>query len=208
MRRFLSICIACLMTVALSAQQTRKLTLKVSPKPICDFSVYVDNPETNQRVLQFDDRSLRYVGQSLDIPVGYKVRISTRDVDYFLYYNTWTLKEVVGNVAFTSTPNRDNAEFVMPADDLTLTYVFEFNPQNPQNPNTNGWYPETGQVVIDSPTDNGLGSDMAKVCNFPDNDWYDQVHGITVIGALSRASYIGTWGIKGSSDISSDTAVV
>ena len=199
MRRFLTILALCLTTVTLCAQQTKKLTLRVSPKPICDFSIYVDNPETNQRVLQFDDSSVRYVGQPLDIPVGYKVRIVTRDMDYFLYYNNWTLKEVVGNVVFTGYDSWSSSwqqEFVMPADDLTLTYVFEFNPQNPQNPSTNGWYSETGQVVIDNPSTNGLGNDMANVCNFPDNDWYDQVHGITVIGALSRASYLGTWGIK------------
>ena len=128
MRRFLSICMACLFAMALSAQQTRKLTIKVSPKPICDFKIYVDNPETKERVLQFNDNSVGYVNQPLDIPVGYKVKVETRDMDYFLYYENWTLKEVVGNVVFTSTSGWSNSwqhEFVMPADDLTLTYVFE-----------------------------------------------------------------------------------
>lgn len=188
MRRLLTICALCLATVALCAQQTSKLTLQVSPRPICDFTIYVDNPETGKRVLQFNESSVRYAGTPLDIPVGYKVTVNTRDMDYFLYYGNWQLKEVVGNVVFPD----NNSWFIMPANDLTLTWVFEFNPQNPQNPSTNGWYPETGQVVIDVPTD-GLGNDMAKVCNFPDNDWYDLVHGITVIGALPRASYLSTY---------------
>jgi len=187
---------ACLFAMALSAQQTRKLTIKVSPKPICDFKIYVDNPETKERVLQFNDNSVRYVNQPLDIPVGYKVKVETRDMDYFLYYENWTLKEVVGNVVFTSTSGWSNSwqhEFVMPADDLTLTYVFEFNPQNPQNPSTNGWYPETGQVVIDDPSTGGnLGEAMAKICNFPEDDWYDQVHGITLIGSVLY-SYLGLY---------------
>jgi len=156
MKRFISICILCLVALALFAQQTKKLTVKVSPKPICDFYVEAVNPENSEDKVNYGNSDVRIVDQPLDIPIGWKVHLSARDMDYFLWYGLWRFTDVRATQGYTTFTDTDgigqssaSTDFTMPSEDLTVTFFFEFNPDSPQNPSTNGWYPDDGLLVMD-----------------------------------------------------------
>lgn len=54
--------------------------------------------------------------------------------------------EYLGQVVST---NR-NYDFTMPDVNAELVAVFEYNPASPQDPGTNSWNPETGELIIDA----------------------------------------------------------
>ena len=77
--------------------------------------------------------------------------------------------------------------FQMPAENIHLTAVYDYNPSNPENPGKNYWNAETGEVIVDDFTPGNL---YNAVYQATDGN-YDQVQMITVAGPISQYD----WGI-------------
>lgn len=82
-----------------------------------------------------------------------------------------------------------NYRFTMPAEHITLTAVYEFNPSNPSNPNKNYWNEETGEVIVDDFTAGNLSSAVNTTIGGSSNR--DKVQMITVAGPVSQYD----WGV-------------
>ena len=95
-------------------------------------------------------------------------------------FREWRLKgEVV------STDSRFS--LTMPNEDVKLVAVYEYNPENPGNPNTNAWNPETGEVIMDDFQPGNLSGRLSsKVGGQREN-----VTMITVMGPVNESD----WGV-------------
>ena len=140
MRRLLSFSMACLLCVALFAQQEYTLTLKTSPQAIAAFYTCWN-----------DDSYHGIKGNEVKVPAGVEVTV-TLQVDYGLFgpwkVTEWRALQGSTNLVVTTNSN-EQVKFIMPATDLSLATVMEYNPDNPDNPQPNAWYPDDGLLVID-----------------------------------------------------------
>ena len=75
----------------------------------------------------------------------------------------------------------------MPAENIELVAVYEFNPSSPGNPNRNYWNEQTGEVIIDDFNAGNLNSAVYEKTNGN----YDAVQMITVAGPVSQYD----WGV-------------
>lgn len=144
MKRLLSTLILLLMlqTSALFAQQTYTLTLRTSPQAIAGFGTsYRDNTGWPHFLK----------GNVQKLPAGYDITVELSNSYYLL--GPWKVKEwrtLEGSVNFRESYDSNRADFTMPAENVTLVAVMEYNPDNPENPMPNGWYPDEGLLVIDN----------------------------------------------------------
>lgn len=77
--------------------------------------------------------------------------------------------------------------FVMPAQNIKLVAVYDYNPSNPENPGKNYWNEETGEVIVDDFTPGNLNDAIY----YATNGNYDAVQMITVGGPISQYD----WGV-------------
>ena len=80
--------------------------------------------------------------------------------------------------------------FKMPAEHLNLVAVFDYEPENPGNPNANYFDPESGEVIIDDFTPGNIYSAIDQVIGGYNN--CDKVTMITVAGPISQYD----WGVS------------
>jgi len=141
MRRLLSICILCLLSLALCAQQKYKLTLKTQPLGVAGFYTIAPSIAFGER-----ERTSYY------IPAGEYVSVSIEDT--YSMFDYWKLKEwkvIEGNIELPPDEHyASRVSFRMPAENVTLMPVLEYDPENPVNPMPNGWYPDEGLLVMDN----------------------------------------------------------
>lgn len=161
MKRIISLCIACLATAALSAQQKYKLTLKSDPDGIIEYYSVV-NGETNYHFTDDDGAYIYYTAETIDIPAGAKVRLRPqsnsfrRDArSYYRFTEEFTQQQDAPvSIAMTYDRNGDfdRADFIMPAHDVTLVEHFLYAPGNISypNPQPNFWDAATGTLIIDN----------------------------------------------------------
>ena len=79
-----------------------------------------------------------------------------------------------------------NFTYTMPAHDVQLTAEYEYNPANPQNPATNYWNKELGEVIIDDFTTGRL---QAAVTTAISGSSHDDVTMITVAGVMNSNDF-------------------
>lgn len=72
-------------------------------------------------------------------------------------------------------------DFVMPAYNVQIVGLFEYNPASPENPNKNYWNKETGEVIVDDFTPNSL---YSAISNAIGGSSRDDVSMITVAGMI------------------------
>ncbi len=134
MKRLLSIISLCMLCAVLFAQQTYTLTVNTLPQGLGLVNVHIDGhgqPRTGTYSVPAGSSLYVYLQ---DMPSGWKVA-------------NWRTTQ--GTASLSPHPNSPTVELTMPAENLTLTAVMEFNPDNPDNPMPNGWYPAEGKLVID-----------------------------------------------------------
>ncbi len=76
--------------------------------------------------------------------------------------------------------------YTMPAKDVTITGVFEYNPSNPSNPGKNSWNEATGEVLIDDFTAGSLYSAITSAIG-GSSSYRQKVTQITVSGKMSSS---------------------
>ena len=141
MKRLLSIFALCLLSAAaLFAQQTYTLTVRTMPQAMADIIVHyvTDNDRTDSSQ------------PSMKIPFGSHVEANV--IDNSIKASSWKVTEwrvTKGNVSVNIDKNL-RVSFTMPAEDVSLVAIMEFCPDNPDNPQTNAWYPDEGKLVIDN----------------------------------------------------------
>lgn len=74
-----------------------------------------------------------------------------------------------------------NMDFVMPAHNVQIVGLFEYNPASPENPNKNYWNKETGEVIVDDFTPNSL---YSAISNAIGGSSRDDVSMIIVAGKM------------------------
>ena len=79
--------------------------------------------------------------------------------------------------------------FQMPAEHVKLVAVYDYNPSNPSNPNSNYWNPQTGEVIVDDFTPGNLSNAIYNAIGGSSNR--DKVQMITVSGPVSQYD----WGV-------------
>ena len=79
--------------------------------------------------------------------------------------------------------------FQMPAEHVKLVAVYDYNPSNPSNPNSNYWNPQTGEVIVDDFTPGNLSNAIYNAIGGNSNR--DKVQMITVSGPVSQYD----WGV-------------
>ena len=183
MKRLLSTIIACLLlqTAALFAQQTYKLTLRTTPQAIAGFYIYTPA----------DWRSVK--GSVHQIHAGDRVTVRLDDIYRLL--GPWKLTEwraVEGSANLDVDYKYGDVVFDMPAEDLTLVAVMEYNPDNPDNPMPNGWYPDEGKLIIDN-TINAGGKNPIRAL-LGDQEDYPMVKTVILGGYVDdEENYLDYW---------------
>ncbi len=169
----------CLLSVAaLMAQQKYTLTLRTAPQAMANFTVYASG--TFGFGYQY--------GSTLEIVPGDNVSIYLRDEPTGWKVTEWRATE--GHA--TVVPNRDDGDlsqvsFTMPEQNLTLVAIMEYNPDNPDNPMPNAWYPDEGLLVLDY-LNNSYGSSLLRDF-IPDEDDYRLVNTIVMGGRSQWISF-------------------
>ena len=82
-----------------------------------------------------------------------------------------------------------NYQFQMPASNLHLVAIYDFDPANPENPNKNYWNAETGEVIIDDFTPGDLSNAVYTTIRGSSN--YNKVQMMTIAGPVSQYD----WGV-------------
>lgn len=157
MKRVLSTCIVCLLAVALHAQQRYTLTLKTLPQGLATFNVNASES------LPFGGEK----GSVQQIIGGDRVFITIHDMPNGWKVTEWRATEGYANVGLDANGNTNS--FVMPSENLTLTAVMSYNPDNPDNPMPNGWYPDEGKLVIDYTMNSGYNDYVATLISDPED---------------------------------------
>lgn len=120
--------------------------------------------------------SFNFVNERMSVGSNNSLR-AYANTDFVFKY--WQLGDSV-----LSTSSSIN--FVMPAHDVQLTGVFEYNPANPWNPNRNYWNKQTGEVIVDNFTPgNLLGAIFTVIGGSSSND----VQMITVSGKINSNDF-------------------
>lgn len=137
MKRLLSTLLLCLVasTTALFAQQRHTLTLRTSPQGLSDYTI-----------MARDSYGFTYKsGHVFQIVTGDRVSVSLNHLVTGWKVREWRVTE--GHVELDASGN--SVYLNMPDEDVTLTLLLDYNPDNPDNPMPNGWYPDDGKLVID-----------------------------------------------------------
>ena len=139
MKRLLSTLFLCLVTstMALFAQQRHTLTVKTSPQGMSEYTIMA------QGSYGFTFKS----GNTYQIVTGDRVQLYLHRLVTGWKVIEWRATE--GHVELDMSDNKEQVYFNMPAEDLTLTAILEYNPDNPDNPMPNAWYPDDGKLVMD-----------------------------------------------------------
>ena len=166
MKKLFSICLMCLMALAAQAQDTptRRLQVKTLPDSVfvfwVSYSVRTMSPDGYYISQTYGWRS-DTIAIDLQIPVGTEVSINVNNtaVNYAYHGSTmgdyqlvdWKENgEVTESVRLGSNSSTSYFKYVMPDYDVELVGTFEYNPAPPKDqPGQNGWYPETGTLVLD-----------------------------------------------------------
>lgn len=184
MKRLLSTLFLCLVaaTTTLYAQQQYTLTLKTTPQGMAGFTVYTRSA---------DDYHSNYRGQvsTLEVKAGDDVNVYVRDIPTGWKIKEWRPTEGFAEIDIRDTYNegrKDDIYLTMPATNLTLMAVLEYNPENPDNPLPNAWYPDEGKLVIDYMNER-LFNDV--VGEFIPDENLNLVNSIIISGRLSSSDY-------------------
>ena len=150
MRRIISICCMCLISVALYAQQNHRLTFKSVPEQlVIRFCFYVNDNRTDQEnVFEYD------------VPAGAKVEVypmanDTREWRALDYYTFKGFSFESDPVEISLCNNyTDRWIFTMPERDVTIIENFEYTPDDIDNPNpgTNSWDAGSKTLIVDDIT--------------------------------------------------------
>lgn len=161
MRRIISLCMACLATAALLAQQKYKLTLKSDPDGIIEYYSVV-NGETNYLFTDDNGDYVYYTAETISIPAGAKVRLRPhynsfrRDArSYYRFTEQFTQQQNIPveiEMTYDRNGDFDHADFIMPDYDITLVEHFVYDPGNIGNPNPqpNFWDAAAGTLIVDN----------------------------------------------------------
>lgn len=161
MRRIISLCMACLASAALFAQQKYTLTLKSDPDGIIEY-YSVANGETNYLFTDANGDYIYYTAETIDIPAGAKVRLRPqsnsfrRDArSYYRFTGQFTQQQdspVSIEMTYDRNGDFDRADFIMPDHDVTITEHFVYDPGNISypNPQPNSWDASTGTLIVDN----------------------------------------------------------
>ncbi len=183
MKRTICTTIACLLCMAaLFAQQTFTLKLRTSPQDgICEFYVSYDNNSYNQ------------VGYTHQIPAGKEITVNTsKRPNYYGVLGQWKLtgwRVTQGAVTlhdynYYSSDGGGSVKLTMPEGDVSITAVMEYNPNNPDNPQSEGaWYPDEGLLVMDYMDGRDFNKTLRSV--IPDESDYSLVRKVVVGGNLN-----------------------
>ena len=163
MKKIFSIALMALMTIAVTAQEppTRRFQLKTLPEKNLVTSVYYYwwNPEKQWN--ESKGWNSDTITIDVQVPVGTELSIGVRhdninwaysgDVAASIYTLVdWRENGEVTNSVVSDSRNYLSYKYVMPDYDVELVGTFEYNPTPPTDqPSTNGWYPETGTLVLD-----------------------------------------------------------
>lgn len=108
------------------------------------------------------------------------------EISLYAYANSnFEFKEWVDESGSTIATTPELA-FTMPARDVTLTAIYEYNPENPANPATNYWNSASGEVIIDDFTPGRLSTALYNIIGDAD---YSEVQAVTVAGAISSNDF-------------------
>ena len=132
MRRIITISILCLLTAALYAQQTYTLTVNTLPQGLGEPYITAKGEYKGTYTAQ--------------IPAGSNATVSITDIVEGWKVADWRFTQGNANI---SAQSADKVLFTMPAEDVTLTIVMEYSPNNPDNPLSSHWYEDSGLMVID-----------------------------------------------------------
>ncbi len=180
MKRLLSIFALCLLSAAaLMAQQTYSLTVRSIPQGIGKPQIGY-TPANGGWTYTTANPAQIYPGRA---------EAALTDI-----YTGWRIKEwrVTEGTATLPSDFQDNyIYFTMPASDVTVTAILEYDPSNPANPMPNGWYPDEGKLVVDYLDGSSFLSCVRQL--IPDQADYSLVRTIFVGGTPSSfgMSYVG-----------------
>ena len=185
MKRTICTTIVCLLCMAaLFAQRTFTLKLRTSPQDgICEFWVNCNN-------------GIAYStsGYTHQIPAGTEVQVKTyKRPNYYAVLGQWKLTGwhvTQGAVTLydyyysTSFDGGGYVKFIMPESDVSLTALLEFNPDNPENPQSEGaWYPDEGLLVMDYMDGRDFNKTLRSL--IPDESDYPLVRKVILAGHLN-----------------------
>lgn len=173
MKRLLSISIMCLLAAALHAQQKYTLTVSTMPQAMASVNISYKDPGGNYAYTQTG---------SVQIEAGSEVEVNLYDFHADGWKETeWRVTK--GSVTLSGNSYNNTKKFTMPAQDVSLVAIMEYNPDNPNNPLPNAWYPDEGKLVIDYL---GGGSfDSALRSLIPESEDYKLVKTVIVGGYTS-----------------------
>lgn len=80
-----------------------------------------------------------------------------------------------------------NINFVMPSHNVQMVGVFEYNPANPTNPNSNYWDAATGEVIVDDFKAGSLSTEIKNAIG--NNTSYSNVLSVTVAGVMNNSDF-------------------
>ena len=154
MKRLFNICLLCLMALAATAQTATQHRLRITLEPEHVMNAFVSyRIDGNDYKLQSDTTDL-----DMTLPAGTIVYIKSQWQGTNGSYLFWQLMENGQEVPFRDyggkvmerCDGRDYTYYVMADCDVDLKIVCQYMPATPNDqPGTNGWYPETGTLVMD-----------------------------------------------------------
>ena len=211
MKKILSIiCLAGLMTLMASAQDTptRRLQLKVLPENNFTTDLYYSVVDSVTPYGYNIYKSLSWSSDTIkldfQIPVGQEINFSIRhnNVNYAYHGDVaatiyklvdWRENGEVTNAVVSESHYYLSYKYVMPDRDVELVGTFEYDPTPPTDqPSPNGWYPETGTLVLDYNEHLPAGftdSDYEKVERVIFGTWYDYITPSFFTGGWSDRNY-------------------
>ncbi len=174
MKRLLSTIALCLLTATLLAQQKYTLTVKTLPQYIGTIQLGYTIPGTNTWSI--------FRTSTAELQPGAEVTVYMIDI-----LSGWKIREwrVTQGSATVRVQSDNYAEITMPAEDVTLTLMMVYDPDNPENPQPNAWYPDDGKLIVDHLGGDSFYTWLRKL--IPDQEDYSLVRTIVVGG---YASYI------------------
>ena len=171
MKKSVSICLVCLLSLTAVAQvkTTRRLRVEVLPKEMVtttvSFSYYIGGTSYG-----YSCQSDTVDVIDCQVPVGQEVNISV-----IPYSGTWTAKNWMANGLPADLYSTDSKyyTYTMPDENVYLTALFEYSPSMPNyHPGLGSWDSETGTLIMDYgntsvwPEGFNVNNDKEKVTRF------------------------------------------
>ena len=156
MKKFISICLLCLIALSVTAQTTATRRLRVKTKPEGKFitkAYWSKRDEVTGRWVDHGQRS-DTIDIDLQVPVGQRFYISVgtdtdvRDLPNY-YKGSWTINGDTQPAKFTN--GYLSFEYTMPDYDVDIEGYFEYDPTPPaaEQPGYGAWYPDEGLLIED-----------------------------------------------------------